>query len=405
MTYKNLIDNLEGIINSHLFIQTYGYGQLSDIAVPEGGEPPNYPYAFINPVDVSNGRNSFNCTLNLILMTQVNDGQDNELSGQDECMQYIQDIVSVFTNTNNDPLLDISTPFSMTPFKERFQDDVVGATATLTINYAKAIDGCDTPFSSLPTIPTASCPQVLVTDGDESEHWVDAGETYSCLPATPKAGITYQRVIPWEGFDTSAVVGSVEWHRAQGTYDYTAPTNPESVALKKNRYFGSDGESLLYFNNRFGNNYRYTNDIGQQYTEGFDEDAGNHSDNPRLCIDHLTGLAIYVWAAYDTQNFTWDDSIVYANNFSYAGNSDWRCADIAEFLAIMDMSDWSNAWGAAYTPWMNPNVRNYGGTYVFGCRDNDGSYLSTKTNSTTISRTTNAATTYGHNLMVTNYFI
>lgn len=404
MTYQLLLSRLEEIITSHKFIFEYGYGNISDIAKPDDEKAPDYPYAFINPVQTTLNPQSFSATFNLIVMTQILDSEDDEIFGQSNCMKYINDILSQFVLTNNDPLINVSFPVNVTPFKERFQDDVVGATATFTITYGKAMSICDSPISGI-SPSTPYCPQVLVIDGDETQHYLDAGETYSCLPATPKAGITYQRVIPWEGFDTSAVVGSVEWHRAQGTYDYTAPTNPESVALKKNRYFGSDGQCLLYFNNRFGNNYRYTNDIGQQYTEGFDEDAGNHSENPRLCIDHLTGLAIYVWQAYDTQNFTWDDSIVYANNFSYAGNSDWRCADIGEFLAIFDMSDWSNAWNAAYTPWMNPNVRNYGGTYVFGCRDNDGSYLSTRTNSTTINTTGNAATTYNHNLMVTNYFI
>jgi hypothetical protein len=36
---------------------------------------------------------------------------------------------------------------SIEVFKERFQDDVVGATATVTINYGKALDGCDNPYN------------------------------------------------------------------------------------------------------------------------------------------------------------------------------------------------------------------------------------------------------------------
>lgn len=147
MTYKDIINDLKDIIVDHLFVETYGYGNISDISVPDNEEPPNYPYVFLNPQSISMGRTNFATTLNMIVMTQVNDSEDSELAGQDLCVQIVQDILSVYTNTTTTPLLDISTPVNMIPFKERFQDDVVGATATITINYGKAIDGCNTPIS------------------------------------------------------------------------------------------------------------------------------------------------------------------------------------------------------------------------------------------------------------------
>jgi hypothetical protein len=146
MTYKDLVDRLLVIINSHAMVETTGYGNLSDIEVPDNEEPPNYPYVFINPVNISNGRREFNLTLNMICMTQVVDEEQYEINGQSICIGIIQDVVSQFLMTNQDPLIDVVTPFTITPFKERFQDDVVGATATLVINYGKAIDGCLVPL-------------------------------------------------------------------------------------------------------------------------------------------------------------------------------------------------------------------------------------------------------------------
>ena len=147
MTYKNLVDSLRNIIESHYFVETYGFGEISDIAVPDNEEPPNYPYVFINPVDISNGLSSFQWTFNMIVMTQVNDGDDSELVGQDECIQIIQDIVSTFISSNDNPFITFEEPFSITPFKERFQDDVVGATANITLNYGKSLDGCNVPIA------------------------------------------------------------------------------------------------------------------------------------------------------------------------------------------------------------------------------------------------------------------
>lgn len=147
MTYKDLIDRIMTIAGLHQMVELVGYGNLSDIEVPDNEEPPDYPYVFLNPVTVSNGRREFNLTMNLICMTQVKDAELCEIDGQSICIGIIQDIVSTFLNTNADPLIDVVTPFSITPFKERFQDKVVGATATLTINYGKAIDGCLVPFA------------------------------------------------------------------------------------------------------------------------------------------------------------------------------------------------------------------------------------------------------------------
>ena len=148
MTYKDLVDRLLIIANSHDIVELVGYGNISDIEVPDNESPPDYPYVFFNPVNISNDRREFNLTMNLIAMTQVKDKEQNEIDGQSICVGIIQDIVATFIyDTGNiDPLIDVVTPFTITPFKERFQDDVVGATATLTINYGKAIDGCNLPI-------------------------------------------------------------------------------------------------------------------------------------------------------------------------------------------------------------------------------------------------------------------
>jgi len=77
------------------------------------------------------------------MMTQVEEGEDYEIDGQDSCVTFIQDIVSSFTNSNGNYLMDIQLPFNITVFKERFQSNVVGATANITISYAKALDYCE----------------------------------------------------------------------------------------------------------------------------------------------------------------------------------------------------------------------------------------------------------------------
>lgn len=97
---------------------------------------------------------------------------------------------------------------------------------------------------------------------------------------TPRvvSGIHYQRVLPWDQND-SGVDYLVTWHRSQGTYDYTPPSSPARIAMLANDYEGSDSKSLLSSNNAFENKFRFTNDVGEQFTEGFEESASNNSSN------------------------------------------------------------------------------------------------------------------------------
>lgn len=405
MTYQLLLSRLEEIITSHKFIFEYGYGNISDIAKPDDEKAPDYPYAFINPVQTTLNPQSFSATFNLIVMTQVLDSEDDEIFGQSNCMKYINDVLSQFVMTNNDPLLAVSFPVNMTPFKERFQDDVVGATAQVTVTYGKGMSVCDSPISAI-SPSTPYCPQVLVIDGDESQHYLDAGETYSCLPATAKSGILYQRVIPWDNNLTNTPPDySVDWHKAQGTYRYNPPVNPLYIALLADTYAGTDADCLLAQPNSFGNYFRYTNDRGQQYTENFNNSGDNKSDNPQYCIDHYTGLGIFVDNAYVFENLTWVQALDNANSFSYAGFRDYRLADVNEFLNIFNLNDWNNAWPTAYTPWMDPDVRNYGARYWFGSRDRDAAFQFTQTNGSTVGATTSPTVTCPSSLKVRNHFI
>ena len=158
MTYKYIIDRLKAIAASHKMVKLVGYGQISDISYPETEKAPDYPYVFINPVSVNLNTNVFSVTVNLIAMTQViedsnskvdaQDKESNILQGQSECMQILNDILAHFQfDMTEDRDMTFSRPVSLTPFVERFQDDVVGATATVTINYAKPMDYCNTPLS------------------------------------------------------------------------------------------------------------------------------------------------------------------------------------------------------------------------------------------------------------------
>lgn len=149
MNYQSVVNQLLAAINDHLLINQSGYGNLSDIHTPDSETAPNYPYAFLNPLSVSVGDSSSAYTFNLVIMDQVIDGENSqaqEIFVQSNCLMYLQDIISRFRQTTNSPLIDITVNVSATPFKERFEDNVAGVGAQITVQAGIPLDGCDAAY-------------------------------------------------------------------------------------------------------------------------------------------------------------------------------------------------------------------------------------------------------------------
>ena len=140
MTYRALVEYLEGIIKSHQLINQYNFGNLSDIETPENGSP-NYPYAFLRPQNIQVGAHSNEFSFELILMDYVFDTNYSHIDGTSRMLQILADICTeVRSNDNRD--IDIQLNVTATPFKERFKDSVVGITASINIVTAEPLDGC-----------------------------------------------------------------------------------------------------------------------------------------------------------------------------------------------------------------------------------------------------------------------
>jgi len=146
MTYQQVVNRLMNIISSHYLINEVGYGNLSDIHTPDDEKAPDYPYAFLNPISVTVGEYNFASQFNLILMDQVTDGDTTsaeDIKVQSNCLMYLQDIMSHFRQGTDDRNLDIVVDVTATPFKERFEDNVAGVTAQVTITSITPLDGCE----------------------------------------------------------------------------------------------------------------------------------------------------------------------------------------------------------------------------------------------------------------------
>lgn len=162
-------------------------------------------------------------------------------------------------------------------------------------------------------IPPPTCDPATITDGASTID-VPSGGAYTCQ-AGVKSGIAYCR--PPYSQTTSYRVGDAGWHFQNGSYVYTPPTNPVSVAAIDYAV----NYRTLKENNAFGNKERFTAADGSQV----------YSDN--YFIDHLTGLGYWWQAALSS----WTGAIDNAVAATDGGFSDWRIPTISEMNSVADM--------------------------------------------------------------------
>lgn len=140
MTYKEIVDRIKEVVDNHVMLADFGYGNLSDIkANNDGNESADYPYAFLNPTNHSRSGQAITYRFNLIVMDMVLD--QDYLKIQSECQQYIDDILGNLRFGYTDQV-DLTLNVTLTPFKERFQDEVAGMTATLEVVIPQRLSDC-----------------------------------------------------------------------------------------------------------------------------------------------------------------------------------------------------------------------------------------------------------------------
>lgn len=144
MTYKEVVNKFSDLTQRHLMINQFGYGNISDIKVTDSpNKNVNYPYLFLNPTIHGRLDKIVLYRFNFIMMDLVK--AEDELKIQSECMQYIDDIIAKYNEENKITQINLEN-IQYQVFKERFQDEVAGATATMEIVSTKPIDDCIVPF-------------------------------------------------------------------------------------------------------------------------------------------------------------------------------------------------------------------------------------------------------------------
>ncbi len=170
MNYQEIVNRIQSITNQHKMLADFGYGDLSDLKVRfentsgDSAVQADYPYLFLNPGVHQRNQGLVTYNFNMIVMDMArgevsDEPYNNMLAIQSQCQQYIDDVLAYLYFGYTDQPEVIYSGVTYSPFNERFQDDVSGMTATLTIQVPQPIDNCITPFN--PILPPVICDQTL----------------------------------------------------------------------------------------------------------------------------------------------------------------------------------------------------------------------------------------------------
>ena len=206
MSYYKLLDTLKAQLNATNLINTVTDGQISDVDLDKQTLFP-LAHIIVNSATIEGKLQRFNVS---ILAMDILDGKekyDVEPSIMNAMLQALNRVYEVMTrgDLNPDYIMIDGTP-NLEPFTDRFENKLAGWAMTFDVIMMSEMTVCDTGF-------TSGCPNVTVTDGDETIQ-VLAGGTYTC-----------------EGGSASVVVSN-----SNDSYSVTTSTNLELPNTTVNVY-------------------------------------------------------------------------------------------------------------------------------------------------------------------------
>lgn len=186
MTYQEIVNRIQDVVNQHYMLAGFGYGDLSDLKTRfentsgDDSVQADYPYLFLNPATHNRTRSAVTYNFNMLVMDlprgEVSDNPyDNILAIQSQCQQYIDDVIAYLWDGYDDPPQVLYDGLSYNTFNERFQDDVAGMTVNLSIMVPQPINNCITPFPSTVPPPVPTPISIEVTEGEATNEACNNG--------------------------------------------------------------------------------------------------------------------------------------------------------------------------------------------------------------------------------------
>ena len=151
-TYKEVIQFFENLCNSHLAIQQFQSGTISDIDVQTKDLPiTKYPLVFLvhrgGSIERDGGSSITTFDFTLMVMDISKDRENLEVARLSDTHDILMDLISKIALTTWDEVqLSIDFPVLTTPFVERFNNRLTGWGAEISVDLKAPLNLCYAAF-------------------------------------------------------------------------------------------------------------------------------------------------------------------------------------------------------------------------------------------------------------------
>lgn len=172
-TINNIFQLFKIISESHYQINGFVYGDINEV---ESYDKLKYPLLIASPILSVVSENVINHTYRISISDLVRKDEENQIEIWSDTQQILNDLIKVFRYDSVEFEL-IGEPI-LTPFKEKWGDDVSGWQADFEIQFSFDSQVCNVPIDTF-LFQSKSCQDVTITDG-ETIIEVASGGTYTC---------------------------------------------------------------------------------------------------------------------------------------------------------------------------------------------------------------------------------
>ena len=148
-TYKAAVDNLKEIALSHMAVKQCQVGQLSDLDIENNTNPfQRFPVVHYIPRTSSIDRNgAVTLGFSMIVADIAENEEDLQRNVHNNTFMIIQDILSKYILTTWDNVdMNMETPVNVTPFVEKYNNNLAGWTAEIDVVINSPLDLCNAAF-------------------------------------------------------------------------------------------------------------------------------------------------------------------------------------------------------------------------------------------------------------------
>lgn len=158
-SFINIYDTFKDIATRHSQINTFGFGDIWEIA---SSGTVDYPMMFVTPEGATAGKGEVGQKYKILVMDKVASGEANELDVLNDTQLILLDVIADLKNHSRPGAMRKDERVQMEDFTERFTDRVAGWSADVVLWVNWDSSRCDIPGNALVIVGQSSSPAVYL---------------------------------------------------------------------------------------------------------------------------------------------------------------------------------------------------------------------------------------------------